>query len=445
VKHAGSNPAPHYMETAKGCEKTHAPTKHSVLKKTKEIAKTHAQTRHPATWKQRKVMKKPFFITKFPLNLRFQINQIQVIIMNKHLTKIAVILLLLAPLIQSKNAAPAGALTGDDPAAATPQTAQAQKTGGLHISITAGEAECILSQNGNEHLRWQGTNLVTPLPEGTYELTVTANGCKSYRTNITVTANETTLHEVQMEPFNNSPEMVLVKGGSFKMGCTSEQADGCEANEKPEHKVTVDDFYIGKYEVTQELWESIMGSNRSDFKGAKLPADNVTWIDAVEFCNKLSEKEGLQKVYGGTDFYLNVTCDFTANGYRLPTEAEWEYAARGGSQAKGLKFSGSKTLDEVGWNRDNSDEKTHEVGKKKPNELGLYDMSGNVHEWCWDWFGDYSADDRTNPTGASADRFHVLRGGSWMSYARQCRVSYRDREKPDDRSRTVGFRLARNK
>jgi formylglycine-generating enzyme required for sulfatase activity len=250
--------------------------------------------------------------------------------------------------------------------------------------------------------------------------------------------------------------MVLVEGGTFTMGGTSEQGSGAGSDEKPAHEVTVSSFYMAKYEITQEQWESVIGSNPSDFKGAKRPVENVSWYDVVEFCNKLSEKEGLTPCYtinkqnkdpNNEDKYdekkWTVTCNFKANGYRLPTEAEWEYAARGGNKSKGYKYSGSDNIDEVGWYEGNSNSQTHEVGTKLPNELGLYDMSGNVMEWCWDWYGDYNSGSQTNPTGPSVGSYRGLRGGSWFDNSEYCRVANRFNLNPFLWDFDSGFRLLR--
>jgi formylglycine-generating enzyme len=259
-------------------------------------------------------------------------------------------------------------------------------------------------------------------------------------------------------------DMIAVQGGSFMMGSDDEEAfDG----EKPVHRVTVSDFYIGKYEVTQEQYEKVMGKNPSYFQnsGKNAPVEQVSWYEAVEFCNKLSEMEGLQKCYhmekgGFLGLKKNITCNFSANGYRLPTEAEWEYAAKGGSKSKGYKYSGSNNLDEVGWYYQNSGDsslsgdwdankiidnncKTHTVGGKKANELGIYDMSGNVWEWCWDWYGDYSSSAQTNPHGEGSGSGRVERGGSWYYNARFCRTADRYSFNPTYGSLDIGFRLSR--
>ena len=201
-------------------------------------------------------------------------------------------------------------------------------------------------------------------------------------------------------------------------------SDGLD-DEKPVHEVTVSSFYMGKYEVTQEEYQTVMGSNPCNRKGDRMPVESVTWYDAVEYCNRLSKKEGLTPCYSGSGD--NITCNWNANGYRLPTEAEWEYAARGGINKDDYKYSGSNDIDEVAWYGKNSGKMTHDVGTKKANSLGIYDMSGNVYEWCWDWYdyGYYSKSPRNNPTGATSGNKRVLRGGSWCSNDNFCRVASR--------------------
>ncbi|MCA0386885.1 MAG: bifunctional serine/threonine-protein kinase/formylglycine-generating enzyme family protein [Bacteroidetes bacterium] len=233
-------------------------------------------------------------------------------------------------------------------------------------------------------------------------------------------------------------EMIVVEGGVFQMGSNDGQSD-----EKPVHFVTVGSFQIGKYEVTQELWESVMGSNPSNFKGKRKPVEQASWYDAVQFCNKLSETEGLQKAYAGSG--ENIICDFNANGYRLPTEAEWEYAARGGNKSKGYTYIGSNNADEVAWYRDNTGRETHTVGGKQPNELGINDMSGNVGEWCWDWYSKYTSSSQTNPKGANSGSGRVSRGGSWCYEPEYCRVACRFFSAPMYGGTFIGFRLARTK
>lgn len=243
-------------------------------------------------------------------------------------------------------------------------------------------------------------------------------------------------------------EMVYVEGGTFTMGATAEQgtSDPYE-DEYPTHQVTLSDFYIGKYEVTQQLWEYVMkysgtcadgstisayatdvwlGSNPSSSYGVGdyYPAYYVSWEDIVNiFIPRLN------KITGKT--------------FRLPTEAEWEYAARGGNKSKGYKYSGSNTIGDVAWYTSNSSSKTHQVGTKAPNELGLYDMSGNVWEWCSDWYSSsyYSSSPSTNPTGPTSGSIRVRRGGSWSNSANYCRVSGRYFFDPGYRNSFLGFRL----
>jgi len=246
-------------------------------------------------------------------------------------------------------------------------------------------------------------------------------------------AEEALLAAEEAERRKGLPEMISVKGGTFQMGE--------KGIAEPVHSVTLSDFDIGKYPVTQKYWQEIMGANPSKFKDCDdCPVENVSWNDVQEFLKKINAR-------------------FPGKKYRLPTEAEWEFAARGGAQSKGFQFSGSNDLNEVGWFWENSGDKplsgdwklekltpnncrTHPVGRKKANELGLHDMSGNVWEWCADWYGDYPSGAQTNPAGPDKGSDRVYRGGSWGLDARNCRVSYRYYYAPGYRSRILGFRLA---
>ena len=196
--------------------------------------------------------------------------------------------------------------------------------------------------------------------------------------------------------------MVFVEGGTFQMGSDDDSID-----EMPVHQVTLSDYYIGQTEVTQELWQAVMGSNPSysGFKGAKNPVNFVSWNECQDFIRKLNS--------------------LTGANFRLPTEAEWEFAARGGNKSRGYQYSGSNDLGSVAWYKANASSKVHPVGSKLPNELGLYDMSGNVWEWCADWYSGsyYGTSPCTNPTGPTTGEFRVDRGGSWDSNAAGCRVA----------------------
>jgi len=242
-------------------------------------------------------------------------------------------------------------------------------------------------------------------------------------------------------------EMVRVPGGSFQMGDT---AGGGYSNERPVHTVTLSGFYMSRTEVTQAQYQAVMGTNPSRFSGVNHPVETVSWYDAVEFCNKLSVREGLTPAYtvNGT----NVTWNRSATGYRLPTEAEWEYAAKGGNGSSGnYTYAGSNDPNEVAWywdnipsqSSDNPGYETQPVGTKKPNGLGLYDMSGNVTEWCWDWYESYSSATQTDPTGASSGSGRVGRGGCWDASAEGVRSAYRHGNDPNGRNYIIGFRLVR--
>ena len=262
-----------------------------------------------------------------------------------------------------------------------------------------------------------------------------------------------------------SDEMVWVPGGSFQMG--KELGTAGSSDETPVHKVTLTGFYMGKYEVTQDQYRAVIGSNPSSFSSnpasgevqGNRPVEYVSWYDAIVFCNMLSLLEGLSPAYrisestnpadwGAVPPGNNATWDAAvivsgSTGYRLPTEAQWEYAAKGGNGTPGdFTYSGSDNIGDIAWYEGNSNSKTHEVGKKQPNGLGLYDMSGNVGEWCWDRYGNYPSGDQTDPQGAASGNDRVRRGGSWYSLASGVRSVYRASYSPYS-VYSHGFRLVR--
>jgi len=217
-------------------------------------------------------------------------------------------------------------------------------------------------------------------------------------------------------------KMIEVKGGTFRMGATKDMDSDAESDESPVHDVTLSDYYIGETEVTQELWQAVMGSNPSYFTGnLQRPVEEVSWNDCQTFIGKLNE--------------------LTGGNFRLPTEAEWEYAARGGNKSRGYKYSGSDNIDEVAWYTGNSGVTTHAIKSKSPNELGIYDMTGNVFEWCEDRYGSYSSASQTNPKGPSSDSNRVNRGGSWLSNATYCRCANRGNSTPSGAGYGLGLRL----
>ena len=221
---------------------------------------------------------------------------------------------------------------------------------------------------------------------------------------------------------NLNIEMIAVQGGTFMMGCTSEQGDDCDNNEKPAHQVTVGDFYIGKYEITTGQYFAVMLKDVDIPDLSNFPME-IDWYDALEFIQQLNVQTGKQ--------------------YRLPTEAEWEFAARGGNNSRGYKYSGSDTINSVAWYRDNSGGKCNPVGLKPANELGIYDMSGNVWEWCSDWYNSYDNPAQPNPQGSSSESSGGIRGGGWNNVASEVRVSYRlINIGPLFRYYSIGVRLA---
>ena len=235
---------------------------------------------------------------------------------------------------------------------------------------------------------------------------------------------QTSPYTPQVRSFNANGvrfEMVEVRGGTFRMGATSEQGSDAYSDEKPVHSVTLDSYYIGKTEVTQALWKAVMGSNPSKFKGDDLPVECVSWEDCQTFIEKLNA--------------------LTGRSFRLPTEAEWEFACRGGKNSRGYKYSGSDDINRVAWYSDNSGSRTHIVATKTANELGVYDMIGNVDEWCADWYGDYSSRQQHNPSGATSGKERVGRGSGWGNTARDCRSSTRGTCAPSSRGNGLGFRL----
>jgi formylglycine-generating enzyme required for sulfatase activity len=239
-----------------------------------------------------------------------------------------------------------------------------------------------------------------------------------------------------------------VQSGTFTMGSPSNEAERSDW-EGPQHQVTISAFYMGKYQVTQAEYEDIMGKNPSYFKGPDLPVECVSWHDAAEYCNRLSQREGLTPAYRGSG--ETITCDWNANGYRLPTEAEWEYACRAGMTTP-FNTGNNITTSQANYNGDYPYNKNATgiyrvaptpVGSFDPNPWGLYDMHGNVWEWCWNWYESYSSGAQTNPHGSAFGTVRVMRGGSWYSYGQVLRSAYRNCDPPSDIFIDVGFRLVR--
>ena len=308
--------------------------------------------------------------------------------------------------------------------------------GTIQLNVTPSEAQARLKKDGLEIFRWTGSKVLPEMAAGDYELEAAAQGYLPLKKRITIINGKPNRETITLSPVSGSGwetagstvNMVFVEGGTFPMG--SNESD----NEKPIHQVTVKGFFIDAYAVTAEQYRAFCTAT-----GAKMPPPpdwgwndddpivNVNWNEAMAYAKWV--------------------------GKRLPTEAEWEYAARGGKKSIGYKYSGSNDIDEVAWYDKNAGSRTHPVGTKRPNELGIYDMSGNIWEWCWDWYGPYAPAAQTDPRGPSTGSSRVLRGGSFSSPVSMylCRIPVRNYCSPDycydlpvDRYFLNGFRCARS-
>jgi formylglycine-generating enzyme required for sulfatase activity len=324
----------------------------------------------------------------------------------------------------------------------TPTTYNFAAAGGTSSSFTVTSNQ---SWTVTSSASWLTLSKSSGSNNSTFTATATANTATTQRTATITVAGGGGSRTINITQNGNQAtqtiEMVSVKGGTFTMGCTIEQGSDCYGNESPAHPVTLSDFYIGKYEVTQKEWYDIMGVNPAASGyglGSNYPVYYVSWNDIVGTSGASEVINGITYYANGFIYKLNQK---TGKKYRLPTEAEWEFAARGGISSKGYKYSGSNTVYNVAWYYSIS-YSTHLVGTKSPNELGIYDMSGNVWEWCADWYGSYSSAAQTNPTGPTSGSGRVVRGGGWRDDARRARVSFRTANSPGLRHNSIGFRVA---
>ena len=275
------------------------------------------------------------------------------------------------------------------------------------------EGKAVLA-SGNKALALKKWRVALTCDDATY----------SDKQNLQKLINKAENSAVEETTSNDAFDMVFVQSGSFNMGSNTGEAD-----EKPVHSVSLSDFYIGKYEITQKQWRAVMNTDPPElkFKGCdNCPVERVSWNDIQEFLTKLNQQ-------------------FPGKHYRLPTEAEWEFAARGGNKSNDYTYSGSNSINDVAWYSSNCGAKTHEVGGLQANELSIYDMTGNVWEWCSDWYDEnyYKNSPSQNPKGANSGTTRVLRGGSWYFSSYNCRVAYRGRGFPTGRDSDAGFRVAR--
>ena len=311
-------------------------------------------------------------------------------------------------------------------------------TASIDAKLSSGRSISITCATAGAHIFVDGTDMgASPfngsLSFGSHKVYATAGGKRTAERTVEVPNGSGALQPVALSFLGNQTftvkgvefTMIAVEGGTFTMGATPEQGKDAEKDEKPTHLVMLSSYYIGETEVTQALWKAVMGKNPSRYNGDNNPVEQVSWNDCQDFIKKLNA--------------------LTGKNFRLPTEAEWEFAARGGNKSRGYKYSGSKNIGDVAWYENNSDDKTRPVKTKQPNELGIYDMSGNVEEWCQDWYGKYTSDSQINPTGPNSRLTRLLRGGCWFARARDCRSSIRCGYTPDLRHGTIGFRLALSK
>ncbi|MCK4448694.1 MAG: SUMF1/EgtB/PvdO family nonheme iron enzyme, partial [Candidatus Marinimicrobia bacterium] len=328
-------------------------------------------------------------------------------------------------------------------------------TGKLQLVVEPMETGVVMKQDNRQIDAWSGSKYKRDIPVGQYTLEFAASGYADQKKTIHIEENKTVTLNIKMEKRSStSPvassgstgNMIFVKGGTFTMG-----SNNGDSNEKPTHRVTVSDFYIGKYEVTHEEFIKFLNAvgvlSSGSYKGNELidmdDSDCAISYRSGSFYSKGSKYADDIKcpVIEVTWYGANEYCKWA--GGRLPTEAEWEYAARGGNKSKGYNYSGSNNIGDVAWYTSNSSRKTHPDGQKQPNELGIYDMSGNVWEWCWDWYGSYSSSNQTNPTGPASGSVRVLRGGSWFVGSYICRAAYRYNNFPSFSINYFGFRILR--
>lgn len=321
-------------------------------------------------------------------------------------------------------------------------TSEKELPGGLTVVIASPAS---LTVNGRDIEVQAGESIpVMGLKAGEYDLKIKYVDGNSEDRTVEVVAGTNTLVNFEYAVEYIPPKgFVYVKAGSFIMG--SPYDENRRDDDELQHNVTLSrNFIMSETEVTQSFWDEVMDINPSDTTsgyGADFPVNSISWNKAVEFCNKLSLMEELTPVYSGSG--RNIECDFDADGYRLPTEAEWEFAARGGVyQDEYNPYSGSDIIGKVGWFKNNSGRSAHPVAEKDPNSLGLYDMSGNVMEWCWDNYGAYE-ETVMDPVTNTGDYNRILRGGSWHSYSYFCRTAYRSYDKQNKRFNNIGFRIVR--